>query len=303
MIQVTSRFGNWGRRGGLEYSFARSQRSVTRLAEPSAWFLLLDSAKITGMAEQTLTDPAPAAVGETRGRVLDVLCTADEPMGVRDIAERVALHPNTARFHLDKLVEAGLAERRAEERNHPGRPRLVYSATSDTTTGQRSYRLLAEMLTSLVADTLPEPGRAAEVAGEAWGRYLAERPSPTAADRRRGGDSSGVQCAGRVRIRSRRCGRPRSAGDPAAALPIPGSGSAARRSGVLAAPGLDPRGAGGGAGAARGHPARTVRGAVAVPRAFGADFPSPGRASLGSARRGGLGDQRRARYGVESPTA
>lgn len=179
MIQVTSRFGNWGRRGGLEYSFARSQRSVTRLAEPSAWFLLLDSAKITGMAEQTLTDPAPAAVGETRGRVLDVLCTADEPMGVRDIAERVALHPNTARFHLDKLVEAGLAERRAEERNHPGRPRLVYSATSDTTTGQRSYRLLAEMLTSLVADTLPEPGRAAEVAGEAWGRYLAERPSPT----------------------------------------------------------------------------------------------------------------------------
>lgn len=125
-----------------------------------------------------MTDLAPVAVGETRGRVLDVLCAADEPMAVRDVAERVALHPNTARFHLDKLVEAGLAVRRAEERNHPGRPRLVYSATSDTATGQRSYRLLAEMLTSLVADALPEPARAAEKTGEAWGRYLAERPAP-----------------------------------------------------------------------------------------------------------------------------
>ena len=125
-----------------------------------------------------MTDAARPAVGETRGRVLDVLCTADEPLAVRDVAERVGLHSNTARFHLDKLVEAGLAVRRAEERNHPGRPRLVYSATSDKTTGQRNYRLLAEMLTSLVADVLPEPARAAEKTGEAWGRFLAERPAP-----------------------------------------------------------------------------------------------------------------------------
>ncbi|MFZ2176838.1 MAG: helix-turn-helix domain-containing protein, partial [Rhodococcus sp. (in: high G+C Gram-positive bacteria)] len=133
------------------------------------------------MSERTLTDPTlPTALGETRARVLELLCAAGEPMGVQDVAERVDLHPNTARFHLDGLVDTGLAERRAEERRQPGRPRMVYAATaSDVSTGQRSYRLLAEMLTSLVSDILPEPGRTAETAGEAWGRYLAERPAPS----------------------------------------------------------------------------------------------------------------------------
>ncbi|NKQ52441.1 helix-turn-helix domain-containing protein [Amycolatopsis sp. K13G38] len=133
------------------------------------------------MSEQALTDPeARPVLGESRARVLDVLRAAGDPVGVQDIAEQVGLHPNTARFHLDGLVDAGLAERRTEERSQPGRPRTVYAATAaDAPAGQRSYRLLAEMLTSLVADTMPEPGKAAETAGEAWGRYLAERPAPS----------------------------------------------------------------------------------------------------------------------------
>lgn len=134
-----------------------------------------------GMSEQVLTDPETRPVlGESRGRVLDVLRAAGEPMGVQDVAEQVGLHPNTARFHLDGLVDAGLAERRTEDRTQPGRPRTVYVVTAtDVPAGQRSYRLLAEMLTSLVADTLPEPANAAQTAGEAWGRYLAERPAPS----------------------------------------------------------------------------------------------------------------------------
>lgn len=133
------------------------------------------------MSDQVLTDPtARPMLGESRGRVLEVLRTAGEPMGVADVAERVDLHPNTARFHLDGLVDAGLVARLTEKRTQPGRPRTVYAVTAaDVPAGQRSYRLLAEMLTSLVADTLPEPGDAAETAGEAWGRYLAERPAPS----------------------------------------------------------------------------------------------------------------------------
>jgi predicted ArsR family transcriptional regulator len=131
------------------------------------------------MTTESLRDPSPPALGESRGRVLDVLRAGAGPVGVQEIAERVGLHSNTARFHLDGLVDAGLAERRAEGQGRPGRPRMVYVATpSDLPAGQRSYRLLAEMLTGLVSDTLPEPGPAAEKAGEAWGRYLAERPTP-----------------------------------------------------------------------------------------------------------------------------
>lgn len=133
------------------------------------------------MREQALTDPAARpTLGESRGRVLDVLRAAGEPVGVLEVAERVGLHPNTTRFHLDGLVDGGLAERRTEDRGHPGRPRTVYGATAaDLPTGRRSYRLLAEMLTSLITDALPDPGKAAETAGEAWGRYLAERPAPS----------------------------------------------------------------------------------------------------------------------------
>lgn len=133
------------------------------------------------MGEHALTDPgAGLSLGESRSRVLEVLRAAGRPMGVQEITEQVGLHPNTARFHLDGLVDAGLAERRAEERSQPGRPRMVYVVTTaDVSAGQRSYRLLAQMLTSLVADTLPEPGRAAETAGEVWGRYLAQRPAPS----------------------------------------------------------------------------------------------------------------------------
>ncbi|EWM19195.1 metalloregulator ArsR/SmtB family transcription factor [Kutzneria sp. 744] len=133
------------------------------------------------MSELTLTDPGVGPVlGESRGRVLDMLRAAGGPVGVQDIAEHAGLHPNTARFHLDGLVDAGLAQREAEERSQPGRPRMVYRAVAtDVPAGQRSYRLLAEMLTSLVADALPQSDQAAVTAGEAWGRYLAERPAPS----------------------------------------------------------------------------------------------------------------------------
>lgn len=118
-------------------------------------------------------------LGESRGRVLDLLREAGRSLGVKDIAERSGLHPNTARFHLDGLVGHGLAERETEDRGQPGRPRMVYRAITGTTAGgRRSYRLLSEMLTGLVANAVPDPQQAATVAGEAWGRFLAEPPPP-----------------------------------------------------------------------------------------------------------------------------
>jgi predicted ArsR family transcriptional regulator len=140
----------------------------------------MNSAKIATMTERRLTDQAPGPVlGKSRGRVLDVLRAAGEPVDVQEIAGRTGLHPNTVRFHLEGLVDTGLAERKAEERDRPGRPRMVYRArVGEAVAGRRSYRLLAEMLTGLVADTLPHPRRAAVTAGAVWGRYLAERPAP-----------------------------------------------------------------------------------------------------------------------------
>ena len=130
--------------------------------------------------ELTRADPPDTAVlGASRARVLAVLRTAPSKLGVGEVAGRVGLHPNTTRFHLDGLVEAGLAVRASEDREVPGRPRTLYTATPrGAAGGRRSYRLLAEILTSYLAGQAKQPAQAALKAGEAWGRFLADRPAP-----------------------------------------------------------------------------------------------------------------------------
>ena len=132
------------------------------------------------MDVQALLAPdAGAPLGQSRARVLDLLRAAGSPAGVRDIADQAGLHPNTARFHLDALVDAGLAARAPKERTTPGRPSMAYRAVAGgEPVGRRRYRLLAEMLTSLIAGMLPKPGEAAGEAGREWGRYLTEQPPP-----------------------------------------------------------------------------------------------------------------------------
>jgi predicted ArsR family transcriptional regulator len=44
--------------------------------------------------------------------------------------------------------------------------------------GDRRYRLLAEMLTSLITGMMPDPGKAAVTAGREWGAYLTEQGPP-----------------------------------------------------------------------------------------------------------------------------
>lgn len=117
-------------------------------------------------------------LGRSRSDVLDMLRASGGPLGVRDVAARMGLHPNTARFHLEALVEAGLAVREAEDRQTPGRPRIGYRAAADSPAGRRRYRLLAEMLTGLIAETMPEPDSVADDVGREWGSYLAEQPPP-----------------------------------------------------------------------------------------------------------------------------
>jgi predicted ArsR family transcriptional regulator len=128
--------------------------------------------------EQLLAPEDASPLGRSRADVLDMLRAAGGPLGVRDVAQRTGLHPNTARFHLEALTEAGLAVRETEDRETPGRPRIGYRAAADPPAGRRRYRLLAEMLTSLIAATMPQPGSAAEDAGREWGAYLTEQPPP-----------------------------------------------------------------------------------------------------------------------------
>jgi len=114
-----------------------------------------------------------------RAEVLDVLREADTPLGVADIAGRIGIHVNTARFHLNALMAEGKVVRALEQPKGPGRPRTVYAPRPGMDRGgTRSYRLLAQILLSHMSSAGPDAGEVARRAGHAWGSFLADRPSP-----------------------------------------------------------------------------------------------------------------------------
>src|SRR5450759_1944175 len=133
------------------------------------------------MKRQHLTEPDPASgtLGESRSRVLEILQDTGAQMGVNEVAARLSLHPNTVRFHLDALVASGLVDSEAEESDLRGRPRMLYRANANSASaGRRNYRFLAEILASSMAAQVSHPREVAINAGQEWGRYLGEGPTP-----------------------------------------------------------------------------------------------------------------------------
>ncbi|WP_371648821.1 helix-turn-helix transcriptional regulator [Streptomyces mirabilis] len=119
-------------------------------------------------------------VSPRRRAVLDAVRDASTPLGVTEVADQLAVHPNTVRFHLDALVAQGHVERTVEEPSGPGRPRAVYTARRGMDRGgARRYRLLARMLLSQLASTGSGAEATATEAGRAWGRYLVEQMPPS----------------------------------------------------------------------------------------------------------------------------
>jgi predicted ArsR family transcriptional regulator len=115
-----------------------------------------------------------------RTHIIQLLRDSRVPLSVSEIAKKVGIHVNTARFHLESLVDAGLAERMTEPRSQPGRPKVVYSGSLPNQTHERAqgYRLLAEMLATAIAKADPSAGQWMYSVGREWGRYLTTKPAP-----------------------------------------------------------------------------------------------------------------------------
>ena len=137
-----------------------------------------------------MNEPAPieihkALADDTRFRLYRYLRLSGRPVPVRELATRLGLHANTIRPHLRRLVDAGLVA--SETRRGPsavGRPQTMFSAVAAGGREGRDYRLLADILATLVSGSRARTG-AQDLARE-WGDYLMTRRAPAPGARRPG---------------------------------------------------------------------------------------------------------------------
>jgi predicted ArsR family transcriptional regulator len=109
---------------------------------------------------------------QQRQMILELLGAARGGLDAKQLAARLELHPNTIRWHLGLLADSGLVEAMPERRHQRGRPSLVYRLTGEGVgRGRDEYRLLAAMLTDLVAADGNGEARA-YATGLRWGRHL-----------------------------------------------------------------------------------------------------------------------------------
>ena len=119
-------------------------------------------------------DPLPVfkALGDdTRFAIYQELTQSPAPCSATELAERLDLHPNTVRPHLDRMKEAGLVEVEPIHRGTVGRPQLRYSLAPGAPGlgfDPPAHTLLAGLLAAL-AEQLGGDGLDAANLGRRWG--------------------------------------------------------------------------------------------------------------------------------------
>ncbi|WP_367343059.1 ArsR family transcriptional regulator, partial [Propionibacterium sp.] len=128
-------------------------------------------------------------------RLMDALLTAPGPMTVAQLGVDAEMRPNTVRFHLAHLGDAGLVSGVSARTTTRGRPGVLYRATARAfDSGPQHPRLLTEVLMHhFLADaatpppSVEDPQRPTTVwerarrAGRAWSSHVDALPGNPAA--------------------------------------------------------------------------------------------------------------------------
>jgi predicted ArsR family transcriptional regulator len=119
--------------------------------------------------------PGDVLAQPTRAGLFALLGELRRPASTDELAERLDLHPNGVRVHLERLVEAGLVVRQLE-RLARGRPRDLWSISGDAQPGGDPPTAYADLgrwlLRALVASKTRV--RDVEATGRAIGRELVD---------------------------------------------------------------------------------------------------------------------------------
>src|SRR5690349_19473957 len=109
---------------------------------------------------------------ETRFSMYQELASSTAPVTASELADRLGIHANTVRLHLERLREAGLVEVEPVHRGTVGRPQHVYSLAPGAPGlgfDPPSHALLAGLLAALAERVGAVSDDAADT-GFAWGK-------------------------------------------------------------------------------------------------------------------------------------
>lgn len=125
---------------------------------------------------ELFSDALPLSVKQRE--VLDVLQTFPHGARSAELAEKLGMHVNTARGHLDELVSRGAVRVATTQSEGRGRPSLVFQVrVPDNRAVVNEYVSLVEVLTSALAGTgspTPEILEQARQLGRDWARRMNE---------------------------------------------------------------------------------------------------------------------------------
>src|SRR5450432_3160040 len=114
---------------------------------------------------------------ETRYLLYRELAGSTRPLGAPELADRLGLHANTVRMHLERMREAGLVEVAPVHRGTVGRPQHVYTLANGAPGldfDPPAHAVLAGLLAAM-AERLGGDAIDAEETGRAWGREAVKR--------------------------------------------------------------------------------------------------------------------------------
>ena len=122
------------------------------------------------------TKPDNVLAQTTRGQLFSVLGELRRPASTEELAERLRLHPNGVRVHLDRLHDAGFVTR-TRERQARGRPRDQWSISPEAQPGGDPPSAYADLGRWLVRAIAASNTRVRDI--EATGRQIGRELAPT----------------------------------------------------------------------------------------------------------------------------
>ena len=172
---------------------------------------------------------------ETRYAMYEELAHSTAALSASDLAERLGIHANTVRLHLERLREVGLVDVEAVHRGTVGRPQHLYFLSAGAPGlgfDPPAHALLAGLLAALAERVGADAAEAAET-GRVWGADAGRRTRSRSCLNALEGELAKLGFEPAVRARRRRRHRPHRI----PALPVPGAGRGLPRAGVQPAPG------------------------------------------------------------------